>query len=61
MSTDVTVEDLSRNNSIEKIIKKLNQSTSCREAIEGLESLSIDPPSCWEAIEIAIRRSWKAR
>ena len=37
--------DLSRNNSIEKIIKNLDQSTSCREAIEVPESLSIDPPS----------------
>ena len=57
MSTDAAVEDLSRKKSTEKIINKLDRSTNCREAIEGPESLSIDPPSCREAIEIAIRGS----
>ena len=35
----------------------LDRSTSYREAIEDPEEISIDPPSCREAIEIAIRRS----
>ena len=35
----------------QKAKRKLDRSTSCREAIEGLEEISIDPPSYREAIE----------
>ena len=35
----------------------LNRSTSCRDAIKGPEEISIDPPNCQIAIEIAIRGS----
>ena len=38
-------------------LKKLNRSTSCQEAIEDSETFLIDPPSCREGVEIAIRNS----
>ena len=37
--------------------KEAHRSTSCQEAIEVPKGLSIDPPSCREAIEIVIRGS----
>ena len=49
-STDSTVEDLSRDNST-KAKKKLDRSTSCQEAIEDPEEISIDQPSFREGIE----------
>jgi len=47
---------------INKRLKKLNRSTSCREAIEDLGTFSIDPPSCRGSVKIVIRkglRSWQ--
>ena len=41
----------------QKAKKKLDRSTSYQEAVEDPEEILIDPPSCREAIEIAIRRS----
>ena len=52
--TDEAIEKLSRDKST-KAKKKLDRSTSCQEAIEDPEEISIDPPSYQEAIEIAIR------
>ena len=39
----------------------LDWSTNCREAIKDPEEISMNPPSCREAIKIVIRGSWKAR
>ena len=44
-----------------KAKKKLDRSTSCREAIEGPGTFSIDPPAVETAIEIAIRNSLRSR
>ena len=38
----------------------LDGSKSCREAVEGIEAFSIDPPCCREGVEIAIRNSLRA-
>ena len=42
-------------------LKKLDQSTSCWEAIEDLGTFSIDPSSYQEGVETAIRNSLKAQ
>ena len=55
-SIDAVVEEVSRNEA-KTLEDNLDRSTSYREAIEGPESLSINPPSYREAIEIMIRRS----
>ena len=59
-STDEAIEELSRDNST-KAKKKLDRSTSCREAIEGPEIFPIDPPAVETAIEIAIRNNLRSR
>ena len=41
--------------------KKLDWSTSCREAIEDPGTFSIDPPSCREGVEIMIRTNLRSR
>ena len=41
--------------------QKLDRSTNYREAIEGLGTFPIDPPSCRESVEIAIRKSLGSR
>ena len=41
--------------------KKLNRSTSCREAIEDPGTFLIDPPGCQGSVKIAIRNSLRAR
>ena len=46
---------------IERCSEAINQTLMDRTAIEDPEEISINPPSCGEHIEIAIRRSWKAR
>ena len=45
MSIDATVEEVSRNKAKTQE-QKLDRSTNYREAIEGLGTFSIDPPSC---------------
>ena len=47
--------------SIERCQDTIEPTSMDREAIEDLEEISIDPPCCREAIEIAIRGRWKAR
>ena len=59
-STDAAVEKVSRNKAKTQE-QKLNRSTSCREAIEDPGTFSIDPPNCRGSIEIAIRKSLRAR
>ena len=58
--TDEAVEEVSRNKAKTQE-EKLDQSTNYREAIEGLGTFSIDPPSCRGSVEIAIRKSLEAR
>ena len=41
--------------------QKLDRSINYREAIEGLGTFSIYPPSCLGSVEIAIRKSLEAR
>ena len=43
-STDATIEEVSRNEA-KTLEEKLNLSTSYREAIKGLGTFSIDPPT----------------
>ena len=58
--TDEAIKELSRDNST-KAKKKLDQSTSCREAIEGLGIFPINPLAVETAIEIVIRKGLEAR
>ena len=58
-TTDTTVEKVSRNKAKTQE-QKLDQSTSYREAIEGLGTFSIDPPSYRGFVEIAIRTKLKS-
>ena len=60
MSTDKAIEKVSRYKAKAQD-KKLDRSTSCREAIEDPRTFLIDPPSCRGSVEIAIRNSLKAR
>ena len=55
-STNETVKKVSRNKAKTQE-QKLDRSTNCREAIEGLGTFSIDPPSCLGSVEIVIRKS----
>ena len=57
-SIDTAVEKVLRNK-VKTQEQKLDRSTNCREAIEGPETLSIDPPSCQGSVEIAIRTKFK--
>ena len=59
MSIDATVEEVSRNKAKTQE-QKLDRSTNYREAIEGLGTFSIDPPSCQGSVEIAIRTKLKS-
>ena len=43
--------------SIERCRDAIEPTSMDREAIKGTESFSIDPPSCREVVEIAIRGS----
>ena len=58
-STDTAVEKVSRNKAKTQE-QKLDQSTGCREAIEGPGTFSIYPPSCRGSVEIAIRTKLKS-
>ena len=58
-STDTTVEKVSRNKAKTQE-QKFDQSTGCREAIEGPGTFSIYPPSCRGSVEIAIRTKLKS-
>ena len=59
-STDAAIEKVLRNKAKTQE-EKLDQSTSCQEAIKGPGTFSIDPPSCRGSVEIAIRKSLRAR
>ena len=59
-STDAVVKKVSRNKAKTQE-KKLDRSISCREAIKDLGTFSIDPPNCRGSVEIAIRKSIRAR
>ena len=43
--------------SIERCRDAIEPTSMDREAIEDPKTFSIDPPSCWESVEIAIRNS----
>ena len=43
--------------SIERCWDAIEPTSMDREAIEDPGTFSIDPPSCWESVEIAIRNS----
>ena len=58
-STDAAVKKVLRNKAKTQE-EKLDRSTNCREAIEGLGTFSIDPPSCRGSVEIAIRKSLRS-
>ena len=58
--TDAVVKKVSRNKAKTQE-KKLDRSISCREAIEDPGTFSIDPPNCQGSVEIAIRKSLRAR
>ena len=57
MSTDAAVEKVLRNKAKTQE-QKLDRSTSYREAIEGLGTFSINPPSYQESVEIKIRKKF---
>ena len=57
MSTDAAIEEVSRNKAKTQE-QKLDRSTSYREAIEGLGTFSINPPSYQESVEIKIRKKF---
>ena len=57
MSTDAAIEEVSRNKAKTQE-QKLDRSTSYREAIEGLGTFSINPPSYQESVEIEIRKTF---
>ena len=59
-STDAAVEKVLRYKAKTQE-KKLNRSTSCREAIKDLGTFSINPPNCRGFVEIAITNSLRAR
>ena len=59
-STDATVEKVSRYKAKTQD-KKLDRSTSCREAIKDPGTFSIDTPSYLGSVEIAIRNSLRAQ
>ena len=59
-STDAVVKKVSRNKAKTQE-KKLDRSISYREAIEDPGTFSIDPPNCRGSVEIAIRKSLRAR
>ena len=44
-----------------RVEANLNRSTSYRAAIEYLEEILINPPSCQEGVKIVIRKSLEAR
>ena len=56
-STDATIEEVSRNK-VKTQEQKLDRATSYREAIEGLGTFSINPPSYQESVEIEIRKKF---
>ena len=60
MLTDEAVEKVSRNKARTQE-QKLDRSTSRREAIEGLGTFQINPPSYRGSVKIAIRKSLRAR
>ena len=56
-STDTAIEEVSRNKAKTQE-QKLDRSISYREAIEGLGTFSINPPSYQESVEIEIRKKF---